>query len=95
MEVHESSATPAPRDRVIMVIDMTDEVPMWEFAHWADHAYLSPDGIIGGWCVADHETLRYAALDGTLQEVANSVFNEPTHWMHIPDLPADAGAVAP
>ena len=95
MEVHDAGVTPVPKDRVVMVIDMTDEVPLWEFAHWLEQAYLSPEGLVGGWCVADHETLRYAVIDGTLQDVASSVFDEPTHWADVPALPAVAGAVAP
>lgn len=90
MNVLEVSAVPAPKDRVIMVLDMTDDVPLWEIAHWADYAYMDAEGYHGGWCVADHDTLRAALPFDEVAEVAVSVMDTPTHWAEVPALPAES-----
>ena len=94
MTIHDVNVVPVPKDRVVMVIDLTDEVPLWEFAHWAENACLTDEGLTSGWCVADHETLRWAAMAGDVAEAAQSVFDAPTHWMEIPAIPVATDVAA-
>jgi hypothetical protein len=85
---------PVPRDRVVMVIDMTEEVPCWEFAAWADRAYLCPDAhvLVGGWCIGSQDVLVEAIKFDDVAETTDSVIEAPTHWSEVPELPAVAGA---
>lgn len=84
MTVHESSAVPAPTDRIVMVWDGG----LWEFALWAQECHLRPDGSLGaGWCVADHETLRWSVISDDTVEVAASVIEAPLYWMEVPADP--------
>lgn len=84
MTVHDSSAVAVPTDRIVMVWDGG----LWEFALWDQACHLRPDGSLGaGWCVADHETLRWSVISDDTVEVAVSVIEAPSHWMEVPADP--------
>lgn len=80
MTVHHTSAMPAPKDRVIMVIDMNEAMPSWNTAAWCDE--------YGAWCVADTELLQVALENGDVGMSSAFHIDNPTHWMPLPELPA-------
>ena len=89
MDVYNTSAEAAPKDRVIMVIDASEgETATWEFGLWSDDCLILPDDKrAGGWCIADHWTLRESILFDDTAGIACAIITDPTHWSELPLIP--------
>lgn len=90
MEVRDAIFSPPPKDRIIMVIDARHgDGALWEFALWDDEAHYDweSQSNVGGWCVSDHESLRWSIISGETAGVAQSVIDAPTHWSPVPPVP--------
>lgn len=95
MLVYDCATKSAPKDRVILVIDMTEDEPVWEFAAWCDWAYEDPAAfglVVGAWCVGEHQLLRVAIMLDDLPDACSSHLDTITHWSEVPELPVVAQA---
>ena len=89
MDVFEVIAVPVPKDRVVMVTDASEgEGATWEFGLWSGDCLILPDNQrAGGWCIADHWTLRESIAFDDTAGVAIGIIDEPTHWAEVPAIP--------
>lgn len=90
MQCFDSREAPVPKDRVVMVCDVYETSPNWEFGLWADGAFYDAElGVVcGGWCIGSQDLLRFADKFDEVGSMTDTGIIHPTHWMELPAVPS-------